>query len=263
MMNIQDKYNGLRGYTAFVVGAGNGIGKACAMRYSSEGAYTVISDIDEEGLQKTERQIKDLGCGCERYRFDVRNKDEADGVIKQIINRHGKIDIYLYSVGIIKENSFIDIDKEEWDRHIDINLNGAFNATQAVLRSMINQRFGKIIYIGSKSGLLGRPLRAAYCASKFGINGLVKSLALEVAEYNINVNSINPGRTDSEMTREILKTRALRLGKSYEEVRDSYEKSVPLGRLAKPEDIANMAVFLASEEGAYITGECISVSGGR
>jgi NAD(P)-dependent dehydrogenase (short-subunit alcohol dehydrogenase family) len=252
-----------KGYVVLIAGAGNGIGRACAIRFAREGAITVLCDIDKKGLDRTVKDINYYNGITESFICDIREKEETDRITVKIFNVYKKIDVLLYSVGVIQERAFLEISKEEWLRHIDVNLNGAFYITQSILKNMIERRFGKIIYIGSKSGLLGRPKRVAYCASKFGMNGLVKALALEVAEYKINVNSINPGRTDSEMTRKIIEARAQVEGRTYTELRDLYEKSVPLGRLATPDDIANMAAFIASEEAAYITGECISVSGGR
>jgi 3-oxoacyl-[acyl-carrier protein] reductase len=262
-MKTAYKKDRFKGYGVLVAGAGNGIGRACAVRFAQEGATTIICDIDKDGLNDTEKMIKRYNAVYESYIFDISKKRGVDESVKKILDKYMNIDVLLYSAGVIVENSFLGISEEEWLKHININLNGAFYITQPILKQMIENRFGKIIYIGSKSGLLGRPRRAAYCASKFGINGLTKALALEVAEYGINVNSINPGRTDSEMTRKILQRRAQKEGKIYKEVRAEYEKTVPLGRLAKPEDIANTAAFLASEEASYITGECISVSGGR
>jgi NAD(P)-dependent dehydrogenase (short-subunit alcohol dehydrogenase family) len=128
---------------------------------------------------------------------------------------------------------------------------------------MIEHRFGKIIHITSKSGLIGRPRRVHYSGSKFGMNGLTQALALEVAEYGINVNAICPSRIESRMTRDILERRAQQQGISYEEVRDAYVKTFPIGRLGYPDDVASLALVLASEDASCITGQFISVSGGR
>jgi NAD(P)-dependent dehydrogenase (short-subunit alcohol dehydrogenase family) len=262
-MKTTYRKDGFKGNVVLVTGAGNGIGRACAIRFAQEGATTIICDIDKEGLKKTAKMVKRYNVVYESYIFDISKKQEVDEVVNKILNKYMRVDVLLYSAGVIVENSFLNISEEEWLKHINVNLNGAFYITQTVLKKMTENMFGKIIYIGSKSGLLGRPNRASYCASKFGLNGLTKALALEVAEYGITVNSINPGRTESEMTRRILERRAKLEGKTYDEVKIEYEKTVPLKRLAKPEDIANMAAFLASEEASYITGECISVSGGR
>jgi NAD(P)-dependent dehydrogenase (short-subunit alcohol dehydrogenase family) len=262
-MSKNYKRGRFQGYVVLVAGAGNGIGRACAIRFAQEGATTIICDIDSDVLKDTAKVISRYNVIYESYSFDISKKQEVDEAVRNILDKHMRVDVLLDSAGTIAENSLLDVTEEEWLKHININLNGAFYITQPILKKMIENRFGKIIYIGSKSGLLGRPMRVAYCASKFGLNGLTKALALEVAEYGITVNSINPGRTESEMTRRLLEKRAQREGKTYEEVKTAYEKTVPLRRLAKPEDIANMAAFLASEEGSYITGECVSVSGGR
>ena len=250
-------------YIVLIAGAGNGIGQSCAERFANEGATVLICDIDKRGLKETSEKIIKFGAIYESFVFDISDKKEVDTAVKNILQKYEKIDVLVYSAGIVRENSFIDVSEEEWLRQVNVNLNGAFYITQPIVKNMMEKRFGKIIYISSKSGLIARPRRSAYSASKFGMNGLTQALALEVAEYGINVNAVCPSRIESQMTTDLLRKRAAHENKTYEEVRDAYAKTVPIGRLGLPEDVAALTLFLATEEAKYITGQFISTSGGR
>jgi NAD(P)-dependent dehydrogenase (short-subunit alcohol dehydrogenase family) len=250
-------------YIVLITGAGAGIGQSCAQRFAQEGATVLICDINEGGLKDTHEKILEAGGNSESYVFDVSKKSEADSAVDGILRTYGKIDVLIYSAGIVRENSFINIPEDEWRKQIDVNLNGAFYITQPVLKNMIEKRFGKIIYISSKSGLIGRATRTAYSASKFALNGLTQALSLEMAEYGINVNAVCPSRIESQMTKTLLEKRAAKEGKQYEEVRDAYAKTVPIGRLGLPTDVASLTAFLATKEAQYITGQFIATSGGR
>jgi NAD(P)-dependent dehydrogenase (short-subunit alcohol dehydrogenase family) len=250
-------------YTVVVTGAANGIGRSCAERFAQEGAHTVICDIDRQNLKTTEDEIVKKGQKVQSFVFDIGKKNEVDKAMKETLDTYKKIEVLVHCAGIANEKRFIDLTEEDWLRTININLNGSFYILQPIVRNMVENRFGKIINITSKSGLIGRANRTPYSASKFGQNGLTQALALEVAPYNVNVNAICPSRIESQMTIGIFKDRAKLTNKSYEVIRDEYIKSVPIGRLGLPEDIAAMAAFLATEEASYITGQFISVSGGR
>ena len=263
MKNIMYYEGRFKDYNVLIVGAGSGIGQSCAKRFAQEGATVLICDIDEKGLKATSEEIKKIGNIYESFVFDIGIKEEVDSTINMILRKYMKIDVLVNSAGIVKENSFLDVSEEEWLKQININLNGAFHITQPILKNMIENRFGKIINITSKSGLIGRPRRTAYSASKFGMNGLTQALALEVAEYGINVNAVCPSRIESQLTTTLLEKRAAIENKTYEEVRDAYAKTVPIGRLGLPEDVAALTAFLATEEAKYITGQFISTSGGR
>jgi sorbitol-6-phosphate 2-dehydrogenase len=180
-----------------------------------------------------------------------------------MIEKHKKIDVLVNSAGVSIENRLEDITIEEWLLHVNVNLNGSFYITRPVLKNMKERKFGKIIYISSKSGIIGRPRRTAYSASKFGVNGLTQALALEVAKDGITVNSICPSRVETRMLESVLVGRAKKFNIPYEEVREEHRQSIPVGRLGKPEEIASVAVFLASEDATYVTGQFISASGGR
>ena len=263
-MDIQPYYRDrFKDYIVLVAGAGNGIGRSCAERFSLEGATVLICDIDEKGLTETSNIIEETGGTTERYVFDIGIKKETDAAVHTMIDKYKKIDVLVYSVGIVMENLFKDVTEEEWLAQINVNLNGAFYITHCVLKDMLENEFGKIIYISSQSGVIGRPTRTAYSASKFGLNGLTQALALEVAEHGINVNAVCPSRIESKMTNTLLQKRAAYENKPFEEVKNAYAKTVPIGRLGLPSDVSALTLFLATEEAKYITGQFISTSGGR
>jgi len=258
--NYKDRF---KNYIVVVTGAANGIGRACATRFAREGAIVMVCDIESKNLQDTEKQIKKNGNKVESYIFDISDRPQVESVIASMFEKYKKIDVVVNSAGIAGEKPFIELTEEDWLKTININLNGIFYLLQPILRHMIERKFGKVINITSKSGIIGRANRTPYSASKFGANGLTQALALEVAQYGINVNAICPSRIESQMTIGIFKDRAKLTNKSYDEIRDDYIKSVPIGRLGLPEDVAAMAAFLATEEAGYITGQFISISGGR
>ncbi|MCK4348835.1 MAG: SDR family oxidoreductase, partial [Thermoplasmatales archaeon] len=238
-------------------------GQACAIRFAQEGAMVLVSDIDENGLKETEKKINNFGGLSDIYKLDVSNNKEVEDVIGKMLDKHKKIDVLINSAGCVKENSIGDVSKEEWLWQMSINLNGAFYLTKPVLKNMLKNKFGKIIYISSKSGIVAKPRRAAYSAAKFGLNGFTQALALEVAKEGITVNSICPSRILTKMLNQVLLDRAEKFNIPYEKVKEEHDQSVPIGRMGFPEDISGVAVFLASEDARYITGQFISVSGGR
>jgi meso-butanediol dehydrogenase/(S,S)-butanediol dehydrogenase/diacetyl reductase len=252
-----------KGYVVLITGAGSGLGQACAIRFAQEGALVLVADINSESIKETTEKIKDLGGSSEGYRLDITKADEIDSVVGRIIEKHKKIDVLVNSAGLSIENKIEDLSIEEWLAHIDVNLNGTFYITRPVLKNMRERKFGKIIYISSKSGINARPRRTAYSAAKFGVNGFTQALALEVAKEGITVNSICPSRVETKMLESVLVGRAKKFNIPYEDVREEHRQSIPVGRLGKPEEVASVVVFLASEDATYVTGQFISVSGGR
>lgn len=250
-------------YVVLITGGGNGLGQACAVRFAQEGAFVLVADIEENGIVETREKIKNIGGVSEGYNLDITKVDAVERTIAKIIEKHKKIDVLVNSAGVSIENRLEDITIEEWLLHININLNGSFYITRPVLKNMKERKFGKIIYISSKSGLIGRPRRTAYSAAKFGVNGFTQALALEVAKDGITVNSICPSRVETRMLESVLVGRAEKFNIPYEEVREEHRQSIPVGRLGKPEEVASVAAFLASEDATYVTGQFISVSGGR
>jgi meso-butanediol dehydrogenase/(S,S)-butanediol dehydrogenase/diacetyl reductase len=252
-----------KGYVVLITGAGSGLGQACAIRFAQEGALVLVADINSESIKETTEKIKDLGGSSEGYKLDITKVDEIDGVVGRIIEKHKKIDVLVNSAGLSIENKIEDLSIEEWLAHIDVNLNGTFYITRPVLKNMRERKFGKIIYISSKSGINARPRRTAYSAAKFGVNGFTQALALEVAKEGITVNSICPSRVETKMLESVLVGRAKKFNIPYEDVREEHRQSIPVGRLGRPEEVASVVVFLASEDATYVTGQFISVSGGR
>ena len=250
-------------YTVLISGAGNGIGRSCALRFAQEGALCLICDINERDLKKTADIIDEKEGISERYIFDITNTNQTVENMNRILTKYKKIHVLVHSAGIGYEAQFVDISEEEWVRCIDINLNGVVLMTQPIVKNMIKNRYGKIVNITSQAGKSGRPLHTHYSASKFGLNGFTQALAMEVANYGINVNAVCPSRIETKMIKDLLKERAKHSNKSITEVKDEYIKGVPIGRLGLTEDVAALVTFLASDEASYITGQCVSISGGR
>ena len=242
----------LEGKIALVTGAAKGIGRAIALALAADGATVIVNY--NGSAQKAEAvvdEIKALGKDSEAYQCNVANTADVDAMIKDVIKRYGSLDILVNNAGITRDNLIMKMSEEDFDAVIDANLKGFFNTIKAVSRQMLKQRAGRIINITSVSGILGNAGQANYAASKAGIIGLTKTMARELASRGITVNGIAPGFVDTEMTQVL-----------SDEVKEAATKQIPLGRFGKPEDIANMAAYLASEKAAYITGQIISVDGG-
>jgi len=241
----------LDGKVAIVTGAAQGIGKEIALLLARSGARTVIIDVSDK-IFDVMKEIEAFGQDSLAIKCDVSNGEEVKNAVKEVIGRFGRIDILVNNAGIYPFKQFTEMTERDWDKVLNVNLKGVFHFTRFVLPKMMEQRKGKIINIASVAGsVVGFPNLAHYSASKAGIVGFTKALALEVAQYNINVNAISPGP--------ILTPGTKALGKeTYEQIR----KSIPLGRWGKPEDVANLVLFLASDESGFITGQNIVIDGG-
>lgn len=254
---------GLENKVVAISGAGNGIGRACAERFAREGAVCLLCDVDEKGLRRTEHNMGAESGAVKRYVFDILNSDQIARNARDMVDEFEQIHVLVNSVGIGYEKFFPDITEEEWKRIIDINLNGVVFFTKHILNNMMDKRYGRIVNISSQAGKFGRPLHSHYSASKFGLNGFTQALSHDVAKYGITVNAVCPSRIKTEMIDNLLRERVKNTGKTYEEVTNEYVKNIPVGRIGLPEDVASLVAYLASEEAGYITGQCISVSGGR
>ena len=241
----------LDGKVAIVTGAAQGIGKEIALLLARSGARTVIIDVSDK-IFDVMKEIEAFGQDSLAIKCDVSNGEEVKNAVKEVIGRFGRIDILVNNAGIYPFKQFTEMTERDWDKVLNVNLKGVFHFTRFVLPKMMEQRKGKIINIASVAGsVVGFPNLAHYSASKAGIVGFTKALALEVAQYNINVNAISPGP--------ILTPGTKALGKeTYEQIR----KSIPLGRWGKPEDVTNLVLFLASDESDFITGQNIVIDGG-
>jgi 3-oxoacyl-[acyl-carrier protein] reductase len=241
----------LNGKVAFITGGARGIGKEIAALYAKNGANIVICDIAEGVLNETVSELKELKVEAEGYLLDVRDLKKCEDVVKKAIDKFGRIDILVNNAGITRDNLLIRMSEDEFDSVIAINLKGVFNCTKIVSRIMMRQKSGRIINMASIVGIRGNAGQVNYSSSKAGILGLTKSAARELGSRNVTVNAIAPGYIKTDMT-EVLP----------EEVKAQMLASVPLNRPGTPSDVANAALFLASDYSSYITGQVIVVDGG-
>ncbi|NLO82976.1 MAG: sorbitol-6-phosphate dehydrogenase [Clostridiales bacterium] len=251
----------LKDQVAIVTGAGQGLGEALAKRLNDEGAKVVIADINIEAAQKVAAGLNDALA----VKLDVTNYEQCEEMVRLTLEKYGKIDLLVCNAGILIAKGIDEFSAAEWKKVIDVNLIGYFNCAKAVVPVMKKQGKGNIIQINSKSGKKGSYKNSAYASSKFGGIGLTQSLALELAQDNIRVNAICPGNLlDSPLwVNSLYEQYARNQGLTKEEVRLKYLNQVPLGRGCTYEDVANVMVFLASDESSYMTGQAINVTGGQ
>ena len=238
--------------TAIITGATRGIGRGIAVEFAKQGAnvaFTYSSSVDAANALETE--LNEIGIKAKGYQSNAAEFDTAQELAKEILKEFGSIDILVNNAGITKDNLLMRISEDDFDKVIDVNLKSVFNMTKAVIRPMMKQRSGSIINMSSVVGLKGNAGQSNYAASKSGILGFSKSVALELGSRNIRSNVIAPGFIETEMT-----------GKLDEATVQSWRDAIPLKRGGSPEDIANACVFLASDMSSYITGQTLSVDGG-
>ena len=243
-MRLKDK-------VALITGGARGIGRAIALTFAREGADIAVADVNLEVAQQTASEIENLGRKAMALEMDVTNFEKVEEAINKILDKLGKVDILVNNAGITKDNLLLRMSQSDWDAVINVNLKGTFNCIKAVSRPMIKQRSGRIVSIASIIGLMGNPGQANYAASKAGIIALTKTVAKELASRNINANAVAPGFIQTEMT-----------AKLPEEVKKKMLEAIPLAKLGTPEDVANVCLFLASDESSYITGQTITIDGG-
>ncbi len=242
----------LEGKNAIITGASRGIGKGIAEVFAKHGAnvaFTYNSSV--EAANELEKELQELGIKAKGYKSNAANFEEAQELVKNVAEDFGKIDILVNNAGITKDNLLMRMSEEDFDRVIEVNLKSVFNMTKAVQRTMLKQRSGSIINMSSVVGVKGNAGQANYAASKAGMIGFSKSMALELGSRNIRTNVIAPGFIETEMT-----------GKLDEKVVAGWRDAIPLKRGGTPEDIANACVFLGSDLSAYITGQVLQVDGG-
>ena len=240
----------LEGKIAIVTGAGHGIGREVALALARSGAEVVVTDVSDE-IFEVGKQIESVGTKAFPLKCDVTDAAEAVTIEEKVVGKYERIDILVNNAGIYPQKAFLEMTIDDWNKVIRINLNGVFHCTKAVIPKMVEQRYGKIINVASIAGaVIGYMNLAHYSASKAGIVGFTKSLALEMAHYGININAIAPGPIDVGMM------------PADSEIRQQVIKTIPIGRMGLPMDIANLAVFLASDESSFITGQCIVCDGG-
>lgn len=242
----------LEGQNALVTGASRGIGRSIALALAEAGANVAVNFAgNKEAADSVVREIEALGVKAYAVQGHVGSSEQFEAMVKGVLENWGSIDILVNNAGITRDNLMMRMKEEEFDEVIETNLKGVFNGIKAVTRPMMKQRSGKIINISSVVGVLGNAGQANYVAAKAGVIGLTKSSARELASRGITVNCIAPGFIETDMT-----------DKLSEELRQGMLSSIPLARLGRPEEIAKVAVFLASDSASYMTGQTLHVDGG-
>jgi 3-oxoacyl-[acyl-carrier protein] reductase len=241
----------LTGKVALVTGAAQGIGKAIALLLARNGADLVVSDINLEKAQETAREIQAIERKALAVKVDVANLEDVERMVQAGLQQFHQIDILVNNAGIARDKLILRMTEEDWDVVLDVNLKGTFNCTKAVIRHMLKQKSGKIVSIASVVGEMGNAGQANYSASKAGVIGFTKTIAREFAQRGINVNAIAPGYIETPMTDAL-----------PEKVKEELKQMIPMGRLGRPEDIAEAVLFLVSASSNYITGQVLNVNGG-
>jgi 3-oxoacyl-[acyl-carrier protein] reductase len=241
----------LQGKTAIVTGAAQGIGRAIAECLAQAGADIAVADLDPGRSVETVASVEKLGRKALNIKVNVADANETKAMVEQVIKAWGKVDILVNNAGITRDGLLLRMKEEDWNLVLQINLNGTFNCTKAVLQPMTKQRYGRIVNIASIVGVIGNAGQANYSASKAAVIGFTKTVGREYASRNVTVNAVAPGFIDTAMTHGL-----------PADVKDTLLKQIPLGRLGTPADIAAAVRFLVSEDAAYITGHVLHVNGG-
>lgn len=241
----------LENKTAIITGAARGIGKSIANRFAEQGCNIAFTDLNEENIRNTQSELEAMGVKVKGYISNAAVFEDVEKVVNQIAEEFGRVDILVNNAGITRDGLMLRMTEKQWDDVITVNLKSAFNFIHAVLPIMARQRCGNIINMASVVGVSGNAGQSNYSASKAGLIGLAKSIAKEMGARNIRANAIAPGFIVTDMT-----------GQLPEDVRENWLKQIPLRRGGTPDDVANVALFLASDLSSYVTGQVINCCGG-
>jgi 3-oxoacyl-[acyl-carrier protein] reductase len=241
-----------KGRVGLVTGAGRGIGAATAQLLAKEGAQVAVSDLDEAPAKDVAGPIGGLAIAC-----DVSDRAQVEKMVERTVEEFGRLDVLVTCAGIIRDNLLFKMSDEDWDAVIDTHLKGTFLCARAAQKHMVDQKYGKMVFLSSTSAL-GNRGQANYSAAKAGLQGMARTLAIELGAYNVNVNTVAPGFVETRMTR----ATAERMGVDYEAFKLGAASQIPLRRVGQPEDIANVIAFLCSDESSFVSGQNIYVRGG-
>jgi len=241
----------LQGKTAIVTGGARGIGREIALLFAKEGSDIAICDVNAETLSSTAKEIEALGRNAITGVVDVTKSDQVETFVQKTLDKFKKIDILVNNAGITRDSLLVRMSESDWDIVLAVNLKGAFNCTKSISKIMMKQRDGRIVNIASIIGIMGNAGQANYAASKGGLIAFTKTVAKELSSRNVRANAIAPGFIQTDMT-----------AKLSDEVKSEMLKYVPLGKFGTVQDVANLALFLASDQSSYITGHVIQVDGG-
>jgi 3-oxoacyl-[acyl-carrier protein] reductase len=241
-----------QGKTALVTGGAKGIGAATAKQLAEEGATVVVADFDEATAQETAKAI-----GGHAVRCDVTKREDVEGAVETAVKEGGSLDILVTCAGIIRDNLLFKMTDDDWDAVIDTHLKGSFFAARAAQKHMVTQKSGKMVLISSTSAL-GNRGQTNYSTAKAGLQGMTKTLAIELGPFNVNVNCVAPGFIATAMTQQT----AERMGVPFDKFREAVSAEVPLRRVGEPEDVASVIAYLCSEDASYVSGQVIYVRGG-
>jgi 3-oxoacyl-[acyl-carrier protein] reductase len=237
---------------ALVTGAGRGIGAATAQLLAKDGAEVAVSDMDEGPAKEVAGPINGLAIAC-----DVTVRSQVENMIQRTVKEFGRLDVLVTCAGIIRDNLLFKMTDEDWDSVIDTHLKGTFLCAQASQKQMVEQKYGKMVFLSSTSAL-GNRGQANYSAAKAGLQGMARTLAIELGPFNINVNTVAPGFVETRMTR----ATADRMGVDYEAFKLGAASQIPLRRVGQPEEIASVIAFLCSDESSFVSGQTVYARGG-
>jgi 3-oxoacyl-[acyl-carrier protein] reductase len=240
------------GKVALVTGGGRGIGAATAQLFAREGARVAVSDLDQGPAEEVAGPIGGIAVAC-----DVTKRDSVEAMVTRTVKELGRLDVLVTCAGIIRDNLLFKMTDDDWDAVIDTHLKGTFLCAQAAQKHMVEQRYGKMVFLSSTSAL-GNRGQTNYSAAKAGLQGMARTLAIELGPFNVNVNTVAPGFVETRMTR----ATAERMGIDYETFKVGAASQIPLRRVGQPEDIAGVIAFLCSDAAGFVSGQTIYVRGG-